>query len=63
MHPLAVFGLWPQMRRERHETIIAVNFGDCVVPTGLAAYELLYLLASSDDAASVAYVAPALPTR
>jgi uncharacterized membrane protein len=42
MHPLAVFGLgglWPAMIRERRETIIAVNFGGCVVPAGLAAYE------------------------
>ncbi len=49
MHPLAVFGLgrlWPGMRRERHETIIAVNFGGCIVPTGLALYELLYLAAA-----------------
>src|SRR5882724_4926657 len=32
-HPLAVFGLgglWPEMRRETRETIIAVNFGGCV---------------------------------
>jgi uncharacterized membrane protein len=49
MHPLAVFGfggLWPQMRRERRDTIIAVNFGGCVVPTGLALYELLHLAAA-----------------
>jgi uncharacterized membrane protein len=49
MHPLAVFGLgglWPQMRRESRETIIAVNFGGCVVPTGLALYQLLYLAAA-----------------
>src|SRR6266478_5892565 len=38
--------LWPGMRRERHETIIAVNFGGCIVPTGLALYELLYLAAA-----------------
>jgi uncharacterized membrane protein len=47
MHPLAVFGLgglWPEMRHERRETVIAVNFGGCVVPTGLAAYELLHLV-------------------
>jgi uncharacterized membrane protein len=46
MHPRAVFGLgglWPEMRRERRETVIAVNLGGCVVPTGLAAYELLHL--------------------
>jgi hypothetical protein len=48
VHPLAVFGLgglWPEMRRERRETIIAVNFGGCVVPTGVALYELLQLTA------------------
>jgi uncharacterized membrane protein len=49
VHPLAVYGLgrlWPQMGRERRETVIAVNFGGCVVPTGLAAYQLLYLAAA-----------------
>jgi uncharacterized membrane protein len=49
MHPLAVYGLgrlWPQMGRERRETVIAVNFGGCVVPTGLAAYQLMYLIAT-----------------
>jgi uncharacterized membrane protein len=48
-HPLAIFGLgglWPEMVRERRETIIAVNFGGCVVPTGLAVYELLHLSAA-----------------
>jgi uncharacterized membrane protein len=46
MHPLAVFGLgrlWPEMRRERRETIIAVIFGGCVIPTALALYEVLHL--------------------
>ena len=50
MHPLAVFGLgrlWPEMARERHETVIAVNLGGCVVPTCLAAYQLLYLAAGA----------------
>jgi uncharacterized membrane protein len=50
VHPLAIFGLgglWPEMRRERRETIITVNFGGCVVPTGLALYELLQLTAQS----------------
>jgi uncharacterized membrane protein len=49
MHPLAVFGLgglWPEMGRERRETIIAVNFGGCVAPTCLAAYQLLFLVAA-----------------
>ena len=46
MHPLAVFGLGgvlPAMHRERHYTIIAVNFGGCIIPTGLAVFELLHL--------------------
>ena len=46
MHPLAVFGLGsalPAMRRERQYAIIAVNIGGCIIPTGLAVYELLHL--------------------
>jgi uncharacterized membrane protein len=44
--PLTVYGLpelWPRLRRVRQETIIAVNLGGCVIPVGLAAYELLYV--------------------
>jgi uncharacterized membrane protein len=50
-HPLAVFGLddlWPRMRRVRRETVVAVNIGGCVVPTGLAIYELFYIGISGD---------------
>jgi uncharacterized membrane protein len=37
MHPLfGLVGLWPEMVRERRETIIAVNFGGCVIATGLS---------------------------
>jgi uncharacterized membrane protein len=45
-HPLSVYGLsdlWPGLQRVRRETIIAVNLGGCVIPVGLAAYELLYV--------------------
>jgi uncharacterized membrane protein len=38
------------MVRERRETIIAVNFGGCIVPTGLAVYELLHLSAAGASA-------------
>jgi uncharacterized membrane protein len=41
MYPFAVFGLyglWPERRRIRRETIIAVNLGGCLIPTGLALY-------------------------
>ena len=47
-HPLGVFGLfhyWPQLKRVRRETVIAVNLGGCHIPTGLALYETLHLVA------------------
>jgi len=43
---LAVYGLadfWPQIERKTQQTIIAVNFGGCIVPVGLALYEIGYL--------------------
>jgi uncharacterized membrane protein len=49
VHPLAVFGLsgvWPQLARIRHQTVIAVNVGGCLIPTGLAVYELPHLVAA-----------------
>ncbi len=45
--PLAVFGLhglWPEMRRVRQDTVIAVNVGGCVIPAALAVYEAWGLL-------------------
>src|ERR1700730_7624503 len=59
-HPLAVFGLgglWPEMRRERRETIIAVNVGGCVLRTGLALYELLQLAAQGAPALWAVFIA------
>jgi uncharacterized membrane protein len=59
-HPLAVFGLgglWPEMRYERREAIIAINFGGCVIPTGLALYELLQLSAQGTAALLAVLVA------
>jgi uncharacterized membrane protein len=44
--PLALFGIsgwWPQFRRVRRETIIAVNVGGCLIPVGLALYETVHL--------------------
>src|SRR5579871_206320 len=38
VHPLAVWGLsgiLPQMRRVRHDTVIAVNVGGCIIPVVL----------------------------
>jgi uncharacterized membrane protein len=46
VHPLAIFGLWgvlPQLRQLRRETIIAVNVGGCIIPLALAFYEMAQL--------------------
>ena len=46
LDPLAVFGLqgsWPAMQQVRAETIVAVNVGGCVIPVGLAVYEVFNL--------------------
>ncbi len=48
--PLAVFGLsgwWPRAQRLRRDTIIAVNVGGCLIPVGLAIYEITYLIIES----------------
>jgi len=48
VHPFAILGLhelWPQLRRIRHDTVIAVNVGGCVIPAGLAVYELAHVVA------------------
>ena len=37
-------GWWPQLRRVRRETIIAVNVGGCLIPVALAAYETVQLM-------------------
>jgi uncharacterized membrane protein len=45
--PLALVGLggfWGGLRQVRHDTVIAVNLGGCVIPSGLAAYEAWLLL-------------------
>src|SRR6266850_3504571 len=59
-HPLAIFGLgglWPEMRSETRETIIAVNFGGCVIPTGIALYELFHIVDAGVPALSAVLVA------
>ena len=43
-HPLAVFGLGgvlPDMARARRETVVAVNVGGCLIPTGIALYDVM----------------------
>ncbi|HVC21177.1 MAG TPA: DUF1614 domain-containing protein [Vicinamibacterales bacterium] len=56
---LALFGLpgmWPRLQRVRHETIIAVNVGGCLIPVGLAAYEAVRLIALRTDLPALATV-------
>ena len=43
LDPLAIFGVTKVMRRVRHETIIAINLGGAIIPTGLAIYEFVHL--------------------
>lgn len=62
VHPLATFGLvdvWPDLRRMRRETIIAVNVGGCLIPAALSVYELLYLAAIDPSALWAAGIAAA----
>ncbi len=52
-HPLTVFGLdrsLPRWTIRRRETIIAVNVGGCLVPLGIAAFQLAYLSKLGPDA-------------
>ena len=42
---VVLHGLWPQLRRTHAETIVAVNVGGCVIPAGLAIYEVLTIAA------------------
>lgn len=62
-HPLAVLGLFdalPQWRRMRRQTIIAVNLGGCVVPTGLALYELVQIAGTNGPGLWTAGIAAAI---
>jgi uncharacterized membrane protein len=52
-------GFWPEMGRERRETVIAVNFGGCIVPTCLAAYQLLFLATAGASTLLALVVLPA----
>lgn len=49
VHPLAAYGFrdaWPELRRVRPDTVLAVNLGGCLIPLGLSVYEAGYLLAN-----------------
>jgi uncharacterized membrane protein len=50
VYPLAIFGLadfWPQLRRIRRKTTIAVNVGGCLILAGVALYQLAHLATSA----------------
>lgn len=47
--PFVVYGfpeLFPRLVRKRRDTVIAVNVGGCLIPTGLVIYELAHLAAA-----------------
>lgn len=46
--PLEIYGLgglWPELRQMRRTTVIAVNVGGCLIPAGVALYELANIAA------------------
>jgi uncharacterized membrane protein len=64
-HPLAVFGLdtaLPDWLIKRHETIIAVNVGGCLIPVGIALYQLGFLIPMGADTMSALGLAVAINT-
>lgn len=45
-HPLDIYGLsrfLPELQRRASETIVAVNLGGCIIPVGIALYEIAFL--------------------
>jgi uncharacterized membrane protein len=64
-HPLAVFGLDRAMPRwliKRRETVLAVNVGGCLIPVGIAVYQLTHLVPLGQEALSAAALATAIVT-
>jgi uncharacterized membrane protein len=64
-HPLAVYGLERAMPRwliKRNETVIAVNVGGCLIPVGIAFYQIAHLAPLGSKALSAAFLATAIVT-
>lgn len=64
-HPLTVFALDSMMPRwliHRRETVIAVNVGGCIIPVGIAAYQIYHLALVGESALSAAALATAIVT-
>lgn len=62
LDPFAAYGLpvpWPAPRRTEG-TLIAVNLGGCLIPAGLAVYELYHLARAGGSALAVALLAAAI---
>jgi uncharacterized membrane protein len=63
--PLAILGLtgrWSGLQRTRQETVIAVNVGGCLIPAGLALYEIAHLLFDNPQSLSWLAIAVAVNT-
>ncbi len=64
-HPLAVYGLdatLPRWLIHRRETVIAVNVGGCLIPVGIAIYQIVHLWPLGAEALSAAALATAFVT-
>jgi uncharacterized membrane protein len=64
-HPLMAYGLAETMPRwltQRRESIIAVNVGGCVIPVGLALYQLTFLVPLGANAIWAVAIATTLNT-
>jgi uncharacterized membrane protein len=63
--PLAILGLtgrWPRFQRVRQETVIAVNVGGCLIPAGLAIYEIAHLVLDGPQSLPWLAIAAAINT-
>jgi uncharacterized membrane protein len=64
-HPLTVYALdqtIPRWLINRRETVIAVNVGGCIIPVGIAVYQLAHLAPLGMEALSAAALATAIVT-
>lgn len=64
-HPLTIFGLdttLPRWLIHRRETIIAVNVGGCLIPVGIAIYQLTHLVPMGEAAITSTFFATAIVT-
>ena len=60
--PTSLTGRWPWLQRTPQETVIAVNVGGCLIPAGLAIYEIAHLLFDSPQSLPSLAIAVAVNT-